>query len=135
MAMIFEASTNLGSSEHTSRIIEPLVRWLMPNISKEALDGIHYCIRKAAHFSDYSVLAILIWRALRSEPKLIAGRGLARQVVLVLLLAVLYASSDEFHQSFYSVREARVTDVLIDTLGASGGAALFLGFLWWRKKI
>lgn len=133
--MIFSASTGLGSSQHSSRIIEPVVRWLIPNVTKETLDLIHYCVRKAAHFSEYAVLAILIWRALRSDVRLIGSRGWGSQFRLVLLLAALYAASDEFHQMFNSMREARVMDVVIDSLGATFGGLLWLcWYRWFRRK-
>ena len=43
---------------------------------------------------------------------------------LIWLQAILYAASDEFHQSFVSGRGATVIDVGIDTIGAG------LGLLW-----
>lgn len=133
MAVIFEASTGLGTTQHSSRIVEPILRWLMPNISQESMDFIHYYVRKTAHFTEYAILGILIWRVVRSNPKYFAGRSVARQFCLVLLLAALYAASDEFHQSFNPMREARVMDVFIDTCGAGGGALVFLAWNRWRK--
>jgi VanZ family protein len=41
---------------------------------------------------------------------------------------VLYASSDEFHQSFVATRTASIIDVGIDTLG--GTLAIAIGALW-----
>ena len=38
----------------------------------------------------------------------------------------LIAATDEFHQLFVPGRGARVTDVLIDSLGAAAGILLFL---------
>jgi VanZ family protein len=46
-------------------------------------------------------------------------------------MAVLYAGSDEFHQSFTSGRHPSVMDVGIDTLGAITGA---LFFRWLTEK-
>ena len=47
---------------------------------------------------------------------------------LIWLLAILYAASDEFHQSFVAGRGATVMDVGIDSIGAG------LGLLWARKN-
>jgi VanZ family protein len=47
-----------------------------------------------------------------------------------MLIAVIYAATDEFHQSFSPGRHPRATDVLIDSLGAAIGAALAA----WRSR-
>jgi VanZ family protein len=45
-------------------------------------------------------------------------KGLLAQLALCLLVAALYASTDEFHQLFVEGRAGRFTDVLIDSSGA-----------------
>jgi VanZ family protein len=67
----------------------------------------------AAHFVEYAILATLLWHALSSTPAL-AGRA----APLAFALAVLYAISDEFHQSFVPGRYPDVRDVLVDAAGA-----------------
>jgi len=44
--------------------------------------------------------------------------------------SVLYAASDEFHQSFVPGRSCRLLDVLFDATGA----AIALGLIWRRKQ-
>ena len=44
-----------------------------------------------------------------------------KRIILSLLVGILYASLDEFHQSFIPGRTAAVTDVLIDTAGVITG--------------
>jgi len=61
-------------------------------------------LRKCAHVTEYAVLAFLLARALDREAPALA-------------LAVLYAASDEFHQSFVRGRHASPVDVAIDTVG------------------
>jgi VanZ family protein len=46
------------------------------------------------------------------------------------VLAVLYAASDEWHQSFVPGRHPPPSDVLIDTAGATAGLLL----LWWWQR-
>ena len=68
----------------------------------------------------YALLALAYWYGLRFEKK---------RWWLALLFALLYASSDEFHQSFVPGRHPSWVDVL----GFDGGGALIalsLG-LWW----
>ncbi len=68
--------------------------------------------RKLAHFVEYALLVALWWRAL--VRKLPHHRALA----LAFVIAVLYAVTDEFHQTFVSGRTGTPVDVGIDTIGA-----------------
>ena len=121
MALIFVGSTDLMSAEQTSRIIAPLLRWLKPNISVEAIAQVQFFVRKGAHLSEYAILALLLWRALRitvpqANMSILAG--------IVLLASAVFAVSDEFHQSFVASRTASPVDVLIDICGALIALAL-----------
>jgi VanZ family protein len=132
MGIIFSASSDRMSFRHSSRIIAPLVRWLFPHLSDETIHGVVFGVRKLAHFSEYALLALLLWRALpqSAQPR----PPFWRRAGLALLMVALYAASDEFHQMFVPSREASVVDVLLDT---TGGACALL-FLWvlgrWRKR-
>jgi len=121
MTVIFGASTSMGRPENTSRFIMPILMWLDPNMSKETIDKVHYAVRKSAHFLEYAMLGVLLWRAVYYDPGLAAWR--TRSFFLALLLAALYAASDEFHQSFVPGRDASVRDVMLDTCGAGFGLA------------
>lgn len=134
MIVIFSASTQLGTAEHSSRIFRPLMLWLFPDISETSLDTAHYYFRKIGHLSEYALLAILMWHALKSMASVTRSRGVWGQFLLVILCCALYAGTDELHQLFVASREARVTDVLIDTCGASIGALIFLGGIRWRCR-
>lgn len=68
--------------------------------------------RKLAHFAEYALLVALWWRALRT--KMAHGRALA----LAFAIAVLYAVTDELHQTLVSGRAGKPLDVGIDTAGA-----------------
>jgi VanZ family protein len=69
-------------------------------------------LRKLAHVTEYAILGGLLLRAVR-HPGLALG------------LAVLYAVSDEIHQSFVEGRHGAPLDVLIDTVGVLLGMLLF----------
>ena len=68
--------------------------------------------RKLAHFAEYALLVALWWRALRTK---VADR---RAMALALAITVLYAVTDELHQTFVSGRAGKPLDVGIDTAGA-----------------
>jgi VanZ family protein len=69
--------------------------------------------RKLVHMAEYALLFLLWWRALRT----VVSRGQA--IALALAIAVGYAITDEFHQSFVDGRNGNPVDVAIDTVGAS----------------
>lgn len=77
-------------------------------------------VRKCAHMTEYLILygtlipAVGGWRQNRRKCLRTA-----------LLLTVLYACTDEFHQLFVPGRAGRVTDVLIDSTGALVLTAVF----------
>ena len=126
MGVIFSASGDRASFSHSSRIIGPIVRWLFPHLSDEAVHAIVVIARKCAHLAEYAVLALLLWRALRKVRGEEVRLWRWSDAGLVLALTALYAGSDEFHQVFVPSRQASIWDVLLDTVGG----ALALVFLW-----
>jgi hypothetical protein len=64
LAVIFTASSDTKSFEHSSRILAPLLRWLFPQISDDTAHLIVLTARKCAHLIEYAVLALLLWRTL-----------------------------------------------------------------------
>lgn len=79
-------------------------------------------VKKGGHALGYAMLGVAYFHALpgRLSP---FYRG-----VLSLLMAILFALSDEFHQSFVRGRTSALRDVGIDTLGAA--LALFVAGLY-----
>jgi VanZ family protein len=129
MAFIFFASTGEFSAANTSRIIGPLLRWLFPGISDENLAFAHFLTRKAAHFTEYAILAWLAARAFITSPAQTLHR---RWFLISLALIVLYALTDEYHQSFVASRTASIYDSLIDMSG--GLTALLLYALVYKRR-
>ena len=118
MIVIFTASADSGSVAHSSQIIDPVCLWFWPNITASALENIHLVARKAAHMTEYALLALLLLRALSYD------RGDARKwISSAWVLATAYAATDEFHQLFVDSRNGTVVDVLIDSAGAALGLA------------
>lgn len=109
-------STGVFTSDNTSRIVVPILHWLLPRASRARLEHLHFLIRKCAHFTEYFVLSLLVLRGIR------AGRPGTRfaWALLVVAIVLAYASLDEYHQSFVPGRTSAIRDVMIDT---SGGAA------------
>lgn len=123
---MFGWSTDQMSAEHTSRLLEPFLRWLSPGISAEAVANCHLLIRKAAHVTEYAILALLLARLFRAQLPLATRRSV---LALTLGAAVAFAIADEFHQSFVPSRTSSPFDVVIDTIGAATACCLMhLGF-------
>ena len=60
--LIFTLSTSAFSAANTSRVIDPMLRWLIPGISAASVDVCHMLVRKAAHFTEYGILFWLLVR-------------------------------------------------------------------------
>lgn len=132
MGFIFMMSTDLGSGEHTSRIIGPLLHWVAPDISPEAVNLVHHLVRKGAHLTEYAILALLVLRAASISLRARETGHYCRAAGVALLIAAAYAATDEFHQSFVASRGASVYDVMIDASGAF--AALAVASLWRKLR-
>ena len=133
MAVLFVASTDLGGTKHTSRILVPLLRWLVPDISRAAVNQVQLGVRKTGHTAAYALLAGLAWRARRRMGD-ISQSWRVNDAVFALLVATLYAASDEWHQTFTATRQGTLTDVALDVFGASLGLTAI--WLWgrWRRR-
>ena len=118
-ALISIFSSALFSGEHTGGVILPLLHALFPAARPEHLLAIHMGIRKAAHITEYLILALLLVRALRSEG--MRGGALAATAVLI---GVAYAALDETHQSFVPSRTASPGDVAVDAVGILAGVGI-----------
>lgn len=84
------------------------------------LGGWDLALRKLAHAAEYAVLAVLCLRA--------TGRPFA-----AVLLAGLYAITDEVHQTFVEGRHGAPLDVVVDTAGATLGVTVWRLSPWTRR--
>ena len=126
--VLFASSSNFSAS-NTSRIIRPLLLWLFPGISESSLVLAHVFVRKAAHFTEYAVLALLAARAFRTSSRAaLARRWWLSSFILVAAVALV----DEYHQSFVPTRTGTVYDSLLDMAG--GAAALAGAALWLARR-
>ena len=132
MGVIFAFSSQNGdnSSKSSSRITKIVVKYIEKikdtKLSDEKKDTVDYIVRKIAHFTEYFILAILVFLMLKEYK-------ISYIYLWTILVCFLYASTDEFHQLFVGERAGQPLDVLIDTSG-SIVAVLIISILLIPKK-
>lgn len=77
---------------------------------------VEFFVRKGAHFTVFFFLAYFAYRAMR-----IQGIKVSNAIVYSLLFAIIYAISDEIHQSFTENRTPLLNDVVLDSIGGMFG--------------
>lgn len=134
MALIFYLSHQPAteSNEQSTGITEIIITTLENLVPNAEIDirGFHHMVRKNAHFIAYFILGVLVINSLR-----VSGVRGYRSMVLALGICVLYAISDEVHQLFIPGRSGEVSDVLIDSAGASVGIDVYLVFCRMKKIV
>jgi VanZ family protein len=126
MALIFKLSSQPAveswkvSGEVTNINIKVIDKVTPNTNTKFNVNEFNHIVRKNAHFFIYLGLGVLTVNALRRK-------GIVRYKSIALLICVLYAASDEFHQIFVPGRGPGVGDVLIDSAGALVGILIYLG--------
>ena len=129
MYLIYSFSAQTGevsgalSYEVSYQIVETKNEVLNENKTYDELaysaSSIEFYVRKAAHMTEYCLLAIAI-----SFPLYVYG---VRGIWLILLagaICVGFAGLDEYHQSFVADRGPSVRDVSIDSIGVTAGILL-----------
>lgn len=91
----------------------------------ELVAAFEHPLRKAAHFAEYALMGILVFRILYCHME----KGMKRYWLAVLWVFVS-AAADEIHQYFVPGRWASVSDVLLDTCGGAAGAFLCMTALY-----
>jgi VanZ family protein len=113
LVVMFAFSTDMMSSQETSRFIVPILTFFFPSFSPEEITLWHGVIRKFAHIAEYFLLACLVYRTIRFKYPDLLGSKL-RTIAFVTIAALL----DEYHQSLTVSRTASIIDVGYDCLGA-----------------
>lgn len=101
----------------------------LPIHSKVQLQkNLSYFVRKAAHFTEYFMLAVLLLLMFRSFNVSLWNQGIY-SLFLVLLCAVL----DEYFQSFV-FRTSSVSDVMLDFCSGLIGVSVLLGVTRYNQR-
>lgn len=139
MIFLFSAQEGEESSILSGRVTGFVVRLVVPGFDGlsaaeqlKTLNAWSFYIRKAAHFSEYALLAMTLINFLRQQH---SGKIKRMMGVLAWGAAALYACTDEIHQMFVSDRAAALMDVGIDAAGALTGVLLSLLIIWLHRRL
>lgn len=148
MAVIFMFSAQTGDvSGSQSGFLADIVCKLIPfELSEDGKNILIFIIRKMAHFTEYAILGILYFNMLfcfsiykKNQENIHKAwkKEVFKIVLLAAVLCMLYAMSDEFHQSFSDGRSPAVRDVIIDTFGGFAGSlsAFFVCTVREKRKV
>lgn len=130
--IIFGFSSQNG--EESGNVSGKITRFILERIpieeNEKNLKRTEGIIRKIAHFSIYTWVGFLIMSFFSTYP--IKEN---KRIIISLGIGVLYAISDEIHQSFVPDRSCQITDVILDSMGVLLGILVLLMMLEIHKKI
>lgn len=125
----FSSDTGNTSSGKSGWILTQVLSILQVfGISVNDVELLHTLIRKAAHMFNYLCMGLVGYNALRQT----FDWTFSRKLVSAFLLAVAFASFDEYFQTFIPGRTGKFTDVIIDSSGTAIG--LFGIWLWGLRR-
>lgn len=117
-AMIVTASgSGLSTGNTTSMLGRVLASLLGHSVPEDLLYVPNIMIRKSAHLTEFGILSVLAFRAVRGDRK---GFRLSWALSAIAISAGV-AGIDEIRQSFVPERTGSVWDALLDTAGATVG--------------
>lgn len=83
------------------------------------ISNLNLPIRKLAHFTEYLILCILLIYVLNLSK-------VKHKYIISIIICILYAFTDEYHQTFINGRTGQFIDVVIDSSGAFIGSLIYL---------
>lgn len=126
-----QTGTESGNLSHmiSVKIVETASDTLQKDLDdwevEELADHIELYVRKAAHMTEYFLLAIAV-----SFPLYVYGLRGFPLLLFAGLICVGFACGDEYHQSFVDGRGPSVRDVCIDSVGVFFGIMLVRIVCW-----
>ena len=130
MSLIFYFSSQTAdiSGASSGGIALKIIKLFVDSPSPELVGIFETIIRKIAHFTEYAVLAILLYQTMRSF------NISTNKAFLSVIIAIVYAITDEVHQHFVPGRACRVYDMFIDSFGSLSGYYISKAFYVFKSK-
>lgn len=127
---LFSAQTS-GTSNTLSRgVLDKILDLFGLQFTADMMESLNLILRKIAHFSLYFLLGISTSGIFLTLP--IKYR---KVFLFSLLVCILFAFSDEFHQHLSGTRNGNMLDVLLDSFGSVCGSFVMIGISrkWFEK--
>ena len=81
-----------------------------------------FTIVKGWHFAEFAILTLLVFQAFNRSKRFHATTA----ILVAMMLSMIFAASDEWHQTFVPKRVGSVEDVLIDMAGIAFAGLVLL---------
>lgn len=94
----------------------------------EVLDG---PARKIMHQAEYFILAILVMMLVNI---LLCYKKYILSIIVTLISCIIFASSDELHQTFVMGRTGQLKDVIVDTTGMIYAILIYTTYYYTYQK-
>ena len=121
MVLIFVMSSFAAAdSDRQSGLIVNALTLAFPELKE--ISFLVNIVRKSAHFLEYAVFGFFTARAFKLSNT---------SPFFAIPFCGIYAATDEYHQTFTPGRSGEISDVLLDTAGATFGA--FIYWIFHRK--
>ena len=128
------SSENAVKSTETSKTVAKEVVGIVVKDEKRVekiVDKDFVIFRKIAHLTEFYLLGFLLVNIWADGKKSIT----LWYVLVAIFISLLYAGSDEYHQTMIPGRSGEVKDVVIDTTGSSLGAfSYYFMFRYFKRK-
>lgn len=93
----------------------------IPGLATDFSHTTNLILRKLAHITEYTFLAVLVYRAVSRRLTISTTAN-----IVVLIIVLLYAMTDEIHQVLVPNRTGTGVDVIIDAIGAVLGVLMYV---------
>ncbi len=123
-AVIYHFSTEGYGSSFSGWLLAKTLAFLHLSVSPYTFRTLNLLLRKSAHLTEYGILALLLYRTFLNRTHF---EWRLRTAAWSLLVAGLYAFTDELHQVFEPGRGPSLMDCAIDTAGALLGILAIYG--------
>lgn len=108
--IFFFSNQNNNSSDNISKGLIKKFLLLFNVNDKELINTLNYPIRKLAHFTFFFLLGF-------SFVSFFKELNMSKYIIISVVICLIYACFDEFHQIFINGRTAKIFDVFIDMSG------------------
>ena len=113
LGVMYYFSTDVFSGENTRGALDWILRLVWP-AGIAHLTQLNFIVRKTMHFTEYAVLAALVYRAFRADGP---DRWRLKWACYTFGLIAIWALLDEFHQAHTRRRGGSIYDSMIDSAG------------------